>query len=110
METNFIHEIVSIILSNALSTQHRTQVQHSNFLQVAASTRNERLSNKDMFDHSDSECNDVGQKNRNHEEYLLLKSDYSHRPNVEGMDWADCSWADPDDSLYPDTSKDASDQ
>jgi len=32
--------------------------------------------------------------------YLELKEDYSHRPCVPGMDWAECEWADPDDSLF----------
>jgi len=29
-----------------------------------------------------------------------LIRDYSARPNLTGMDWANCSWADPDDSLF----------
>ena len=108
METNFIAEIVANILSTAISTHHQTQGHNLNFLQVTAPSRNDRLSNKDMFEHSDAEDireNDV-EKSRNHAEYLVLKSDYSHRPNVEGMDWANCSWADPDDSLSPVSSKD----
>ena len=32
--------------------------------------------------------------------YLALREDYSNRPNVPGMDWAECEWADPDDSLF----------
>ena len=33
--------------------------------------------------------------------YLALREDYSSRPNVTDMDWANCSWADPHDSLFP---------
>ena len=33
--------------------------------------------------------------------YLTLREDYSSRPNIIDMDWANCSWADPDDSLFP---------
>ena len=70
-----------------------------------------------------------GARERDHSEYLVLREDYSHRPRkgshfyclrtlqtlcytpikcwsksmtfrVPGMDWAECPWADPDDSLF----------
>lgn len=31
--------------------------------------------------------------------YTEMKSDYTLRPYLPDMDWANCSWADPDDSL-----------
>ena len=40
-------------------------------------------------------------KERDHSEYIKLEKDYSHRPNVRGMDWAECPWAHPDQSLFP---------
>eukprot|EP00092_Neocalanus_flemingeri_P040968 GFUD01044607.1.p1 GENE.GFUD01044607.1~~GFUD01044607.1.p1 ORF type:complete len:153 (+),score=32.07 GFUD01044607.1:82-540(+) len=31
--------------------------------------------------------------------FTQMRNDYSLRPNLPDMDWANCSWADPDDSL-----------
>ena len=36
-------------------------------------------------------------------DYQMERRDYSLVPHIPGMDWANCSWANPWDSLYPDT-------
>ena len=42
-------------------------------------------------------------RQRDHSEYLQLRSDYSHRPRIEGLDWANLSWTDPDQCWPPDS-------
>ena len=36
-------------------------------------------------------------------DYQMERRDYSLIPHIPGMDWANCSWANPWDSLYPAT-------
>ena len=36
-------------------------------------------------------------------DYQMERRDYSLVPHIPGMDWANCSWANPWDSLYPAT-------
>ena len=61
-----------------------------------------RKSKSDIFENTQEFISDPIPKHRDHREYLALEQDYSHRPNVKGMDWAECPWAHPDDSLlYP---------
>ena len=42
-----------------------------------------------------------GANQRDHSEYCQLRSDYSHRPRIEGLDWANLSWTDPDQCWPP---------
>lgn len=36
-------------------------------------------------------------------DYQMEQRDFSRVPHIPGMDWANCSWANPWDSLYPAT-------
>ena len=45
---------------------------------------------------------DSGPKRRRLD-YQMERRDYSLIPHIPGMDWANCSWANPWDSLYPAT-------
>ena len=58
----------------------------------------------DRFDSQSSEksATEPGKSRTSRENYKMEQRDFSKRPNIPGMDWADCSWADPEDSLYPD--------
>ena len=38
---------------------------------------------------------------RSRPDYEMEKRDFSLVPHIPGMDWANCSWANPWDSLYP---------
>ena len=62
-----------------------------------------RKSKSNIFENTGELCaeNRSSSAHRDHSEYLWLDKDYSHRPRVPGMDWAECPWADPDDSLFP---------
>ena len=62
-----------------------------------------RKSKSNIFENTGELCaenNRSSSKHRDHSEYLKLEKDYSHRPRVPGMDWAECPWAHPDDSLF----------
>ena len=58
-----------------------------------------RKSKSDIFEITQEFISESIPKHRDHSEYLVLEQDYSHRPRVRGMDWAECPWAHPDDSL-----------
>ena len=60
-----------------------------------------RKSKSDIFENTQEFISESIPKHRDHSEYLKLEQDYSHRPRVWGMDWAECPWAHPDDSLFP---------
>ena len=38
---------------------------------------------------------------RSRPDYVMEERDFSLVPYIPGMDWANCSWANPWDSLYP---------
>ena len=62
------------------------------------------LSLIDSFDSQSSEksATEPGKSRTARENYKMEQRDFSKRPNIPGMDWADCSWTDPEDCLYPD--------
>ena len=45
----------------------------------------------------------AGSEKRRRGDYQMEERDFTKIPNIPDMDWADCSWADPEDSLYPDS-------
>ena len=62
------------------------------------------LSPINSFDSQSSEksAKEPGKSRTAREDYKMEQRDFSKRPNIPGMDWADCSWPDPENSLYPD--------
>ena len=91
------------VMKKAIVTTSTHDKDTTNALTVPPATDIARKSKSDIFENTGELCseNSSGSKHRDHSEYLQLEKDYSHRPRVPGMDWAECPWAHPDDSLFP---------
>ena len=51
---------------------------------------------------SEKSTTEPGKSRTAREDYKMEQRDFSKRPNIPGLYWADCSWTDIEDSLYPD--------
>lgn len=100
-----IEGILKDVMKKAIvtsSTQDKDTA-NGNALTVPPATDVARKSKSDIFENTGELCSEksYSSNHRDQSEYLKLEKDYSHRPRVPGMDWAECPWAHPDDSLFP---------
>ena len=90
-----------IVMKKAIETSSTPARETANLLKEPPPPP--RKSKSDIFENTGELFaeNRSSSKHRDHSEFLKLEKDYSHRPRVPGMDWAECPWANPDDSLLP---------
>ena len=93
---DIIENILRDVVTKKTSLSSTPVKEARNLLKVQAPMKAPR-SKSDIFENTREFCT----QDRDHSQYTKLDQDYSHRPRVPGMDWAECPWAHPDDSLFP---------